>query len=619
MTVCEFCKSKYADNKLEFCPGCGAKLKNIPDPPRRDADVPPPVKQSPAKQSGVGRQPSARLIIGIISVCVVVIVWLFLLTEDRNAEFRSQNSASYIDAEDISAHSELFEGEFMRMLASRIWGARTVTADMAAELTYLSLQMSDEEFYVEYGFDDPFADDFTPGFFSEAYDRSDNIDIIIRPFKGLQKLDTNISVLPSAIMNMAGLKYLSCSYYAEDFSQIESLTSLETLLISGYSLKTLTGIETFPALKELSLDNAGVTDLSPLSECKSLVSLSLNRCKDVLNLDIIGDFADLTSLSITDSDSLDLSFIGRLKLLKSLTVSGSDTKTLAFAGELPNLEYLRLVENSEVKFLPSFERMAGSLKELVLSALYLDDVDFLYDLVNLEKLTLYSPPSVAPLSVMTRLEELTISPGWSVDTLAPLGNLTLLKKLVFVPNMGFRPWSNNVFSFLSNLGQLEELSFAGCDLYFNADPVYTLKNLKSLDYSGNTVCGNFSNIKNLAGIERLNLNKTRFASSFWVQSDGFVTNIGVDGEQTMDALASNVAALSALRELDVSNTDLYDISFLTNLKNIEYFYASNNYITDVFVLSELPALKVADLSANAVTNWDALNSLNDSVQIIGRR
>jgi Leucine-rich repeat (LRR) protein len=220
---------------------------------------------------------------------------------------------------------------------------------------------------------------------------------------------------------------------------------------------------------------------------------------------------------------------------------------------------------------------------------------------------------------MTKLEELTISPGWSVDTLAPLGSLSSLKKLTFVPNIGFRPWSNNVFSFLTSLGQLEELSFAGCGLYFNADPVYTLKNLKSLDYSGNTVCGNFSNIKSLANIERLNLNKTRFASNFWVESDGFVTNIGIDGEQTMDSLASTVAALSGLRELDVSNTDLYDISFLSNLKNIEYFYASNNYITDVFVLSELPALKVADISANAVTNWSSLDSLKDSVQIIGRR
>jgi Leucine-rich repeat (LRR) protein len=269
--------------------------------------------------------------------------------------------------------------------------------------------------------------------------------------------------------------------------------------------------------------------------------------------------------------------------------------------------------------MPSFARPAGSLKELVLNALDLDDVDFLYDLVNLEKLTIYNPPSVAPLAGMTKLMELTISPGWSVDTLAPLGNLTSLKKLVFAPNMGFTPWNNNVFSFLSSLGQLEALSFAGCELYFNADPVYTLKNLKSLDFSDNTICGNFSNIKNLTRLESLNLNKTRFASAFWIESDGFVTSIGVDGEQTMDSLVSNIAALSGLRRLDVSKTDLYDMAFLINLKNLEYFYASDNYITDVLVLSELPALKVADLSANAVTNWSALDSLKDSVQIIGRR
>jgi Leucine-rich repeat (LRR) protein len=490
---------------------------------------------------------------------------------------------------------------------------------MAAELTYLSLHMADEEVYVGYGFGDPFAEDFTAESFSGSYDRSDDHSVELQPFKGLQKLNTTIPVPPSVLMYMSELKFLSCPYYAEDFSQIENLSSLETLSLSASSLKTLDGIENFSALKELSLDNAGVTELSPLSECKSLVSLSLSRCRDIRNFNVIGDFANLRSLSIISPGDLDLSFIGRFKLLKSLTVSDSDTKTLAFVGELPNLEYLYLSGNTEVKAMPALERMAGSLKEFTLSALYLDDVDFLYDLVNLEKLTLYSPSSVKPLSVMTRLEELTISPGRSVDTLAPIGDLASLKKLTFVPNIGFRPWSNNVFSFLTSLGRLEELSFAGCDLYFNADPVYTLRNLKSLDYSGNTVCGNFSNIKNLAGLERLNLNKTRFASSFWIESDGFVTNVGFDGEQTLDSLISNVAALSGLRELDVSNTDLYDISFLTNLKNMEYFYASNNYITDVFVLSELPALKVADLSANAVTNWDALDSLKDSVQIIGRR
>lgn len=615
MTVCEFCKSKYDDDDLEFCPSCGAKLKKVYDPLSQVT-----INQPKSMDTGKKSRIIVSIVLGLVVVLAIWGVISALSPSDKSQPEEKtvmSNYSAVLTETDEPDETSLFEYELMPKIAEHIWPDAELTTDQLSQITYFSFYLTDDVLEVGYGLDDPFGEGFEAEHFSISIANDQNAVIEIKQFEGLQRLETNITFTPSNIEALHNLKYLACPYNASDLSQLESLSSLESLIISSYSLTALQGIEHLTALRELSLERVSVTDLSLLSQCKALTSLSINRCSEIQNFDIIGDLGGLTSLSIANSDGLDFNFVGKLKMLKSLTISSTKTKTLAFVGELPNLEYLCLSRNSDAKVMPSFERLTDSLKELVFDASGLDDVDFLAVLINLEKLEIRNPPAGTPLSGMVKLQELTISPGWSVDTLAPLGNLTALKKLTFVQNTGFTPWDNGVFSFLSHLDGLEELSFAGCGLYFNADPVYTLTNLKVLDFSGNAVCGDFSNIKNLTNLESLNLAKTRLASSFWVESDGFVTSIGITGEQTMDSQASNLAALTNLRELDVSGTELQDIAFLRNLTNLEYFYASDNYITDVFVLSELPMLQVADLSANAVTNWETLDSMKDT-QIIGR-
>ncbi len=623
LVVCDFCKSKYQRNDLEFCPGCGAKLTRIPDPPKPPTPqyVPPKYETSSSAKT---LRPAALAVFAVIFVVCVMVAAIFAgISKSKTPPTIHEYPPDGPLSSEVDER-QVLNGEMLTSIMQELLPNGEITAEAVKTVTYLSIYETDTELTIGYSFDAAITDDYTPQYamFPTSSDsramlngellQSGDLD----KFENLQYLETNYSFQAKQLAQLHSLKYLACNYSDADLSGLESLEALEALNMDTYKMTSLSGIEKLPSLKSLALERSDDIDLALLKQCSKLKSLSITNCDNLTGLSSIGDLGGLTQLEIVDSEDLDFGYIGKLKMLESLTLSNTKSKTLAFVGELPNLKTLTLERNSDAKIMPSFERVTA-LEELTFDAIELEDVSFLSPLVNLKRLAIYNTPSVAPFAGMTKLEELELSPGYAVESLAPLGNITSLKKLTFIQNVSFTPYNNSTFAFLSQLTNLEELSLANCGLYFNADPVYGLAKLKVLDFSGNTACGNFASIKNLTALESLNLAKTHLAQSFYVESDGFITSIGTSGEQTVQSQVSNLAALSSLKMLNVSNTELEDITFVKNLKNLTHFYANDNYITDVFVLSELPSLRVADLSANAISNWETLDALTNT-EIIGK-
>lgn len=67
-----------------------------------------------------------------------------------------------------------------------------------------------------------------------------------------------------------------------------------------------------------------------------------------------------------------------------------------------------------------------------------------------------------------------------------------------------------------------------------------------------------------------------------------------------------IAKLTDLERLDISNNGITDISTLVNLTSLKKFYAGNNSISDISPLAKIPSLEYVGLRNNKISNADAL-------------
>ena len=84
---------------------------------------------------------------------------------------------------------------------------------------------------------------------------------------------------------------------------------------------------------------------------------------------------------------------------------------------------------------------------------------------------------------------------------------------------------------------------------------------------------------------------------------------------SLDLSDSNIHDISALSELtnltwlNLNNNDLRDVSSLSDLKSLESLYMNNNYVSDISFLSNLSGLSHLELSGNRITDISLIGSL----------
>lgn len=259
----------------------------------------------------------------------------------------------------------------------------------------------------------------------------------IDSFKNLQQLYVKSSYLSdiSDLKQASKLKYL-CLDNAKnvtDFTPVTYLSSLEVFDVTSASIKNLSFLDKLNNIKEFSLRESKIIDITPLAKYKStLTKLCLYENYDVKDYSVIGEFINLTELSIYGNHNAampnlsknvrletlmlervnDLNILSTVKNISELYLKSCSFTKLPDLSHLTDLYYVRIDDSASLLTnltpftkLPALEcldisntKVAGNIEEIfdipTLYELYMDNcnvcIDFskIQDNENLEILSM---------------------------------------------------------------------------------------------------------------------------------------------------------------------------------------------------------------------------------------
>lgn len=195
----------------------------------------------------------------------------------------------------------------------------------------------------------------------------------ISSFKNLEQLYIKSSYLSdiSDLKKLTGLKYLCLDDASKitDFTPVTYLTSLEVFDVTSSKIKNLSFLDNLNGIKEFSLRESKITDISALEKYKStLTKLCLYENYDVADYSVIGEFTNLTELSICgDSNAVmpnlskntklaslmlerayDLSILSTVNNLSELYLTRCSLLDLPDLSHLTGLYYVRIDDSSSL-------------------------------------------------------------------------------------------------------------------------------------------------------------------------------------------------------------------------------------------------------------------------------
>lgn len=174
---------------------------------------------------------------------------------------------------------------------------------------------------------------------------------------------------------------------------------------------------------------------------------------------------------------------------------------------------------------------------------------------------------------------------------------------------------------LKNLGQLSELtSLEELSLQYTGlktlKGIENFKSLKTLDIS-HTNISDISALAGCTGLETLNItdlvgkqDATADESSAAESTD---ESGDTSGDESKEKPKTGITELDAikglvnLKKLVISGNAVTDIGDLSGLTSLEYFSATDNYISDISVIKNMKSLKEFSVAMNKVTDLSAVN------------
>lgn len=334
---------------------------------------------------------------------------------------------------------------------------------------------------------------------------------------------------------------------------------------------------------------SSVEDISWLSGFSKLKSLSLSHASDIRNYTVLYSLPNLEELSITHGSFLkDLDFINSMPKLSSLTIQNSEINTIKVLNNKKSLVQLKLINNNSLIDCDALNTLS-SLKDLELNREWTGISEKIPGLDNLANLNTVKISLAYLDSIQNNpsIRDLTIIGHTSSDSLE--GELFSkhfhnLEKLSLIGDSSISLEDNK---HLLSLSSLKELS------------------LKNIYFIGNKELVIF----NLPSVEKLTI-YGRYTSNFdSIQPSTILKDLRIttlSEIENIDILLSKISNFTELKNLEIIDQNIVDLTFIKNLSKIESLDLSDNYITDISILSNLPNLKIVNLENNPIINGDLL-------------
>ena len=341
-----------------------------------------------------------------------------------------------------------------------------------------------------------------------------------------------------------------------EMNTIESLLGGDNL-----GIKNLRGLEAAKNLRQLSLSDNAISDLTPLANLTQLRYLPL-RDNAISDLTPLANLTQLQYLGLDRNQKIsDLTPLANLDELRELTLAENQVSDLTPLANLTKLRWIHLAHNriSDLTSLANLEE----LKDLYISFNAISDL--------------------TPLANLTQLQYLVLSDN-AISDLTPLANLTQLQYL---------------FLFLNDISDLTPLA--------NLDGLIRL-NLRSNRISDLTP------LANLDQLRKLYLRSNRISDLTPLANLTQLNYLSLDDNRISDL--TPLADLTRLRELDVSGNQVSDLSPLIGLASpplgIRVLKTWNNPLSEASIHEHIPTLQSrgVDVSFSSSTDTESPFSID---------
>ena len=229
------------------------------------------------------------------------------------------------------------------------------------------------------------------------------------------------------------------------------------------------------------------------------------------------------------------------------------------------------------------------------------------------------------LDLMPNIEVLGI--GYtSIDDITPVYKFKKLKQL-YVSRTGIKD-----YSFIKNIPTLEGIDFSENDIQ-DISFLKDYPNLKLVSAAGNNI-KNIDVLKNLTNLESLNLDNNKIKDISALQDLNHLRAVSLENNNItkLDALSSKnelerlflsnnsgleLATLKndSLEQLTVNNTNIRDLSVVSNLPKLKKIVANDNKITTLSHLKNAKVLESVEVNNNRIDSLDFENSTITSLEI----
>lgn len=278
-----------------------------------------------------------------------------------------------------------------------------------------------------------------------------------------------------------------------DISVLSNCRSLRRLNLSNNSISDLYAIMNNPDLKYLNISDNLVTDLRPIMSLTHLQSVIADNNR-ISSTAALGGMSSLVELSLSDNPVGDFSAIAKLSSLQRLSLNntGLRDEELQYIENLPYMSFLAIEDNPE---------LSGEAVDMLQIKLHC--------LVNHSPLV-YSA-EIAGQKVKGNTRELDLS-SMDLSDISELGKLSFLESLDLSDNAISNIY---IFQYTDSRETLKYLDLSGNEIE-DITPLASLPNLESLDLSDNKL-NSVKPLMNLTKLRMLKLGGNRLTEEqLWV-------------------------------------------------------------------------------------------------------
>lgn len=228
-----------------------------------------------------------------------------------------------------------------------------------------------------------------------------------------------------------------------------------------------------------------------------------------------------------------------------------------------------------------------------------EDLTPLKDLKKLKLLRLShnAIKDLTPLKDLTELEKLYISHN-QIEDVSPLNNLTNLTQLDFAKN------KVEEISAIKNLVKLDTFDIIGNKI----EDISVVKNFPELKFfnAKENKIKDISVLKNNSKLEALYLNQNQIENVDVINNLTKLVDLGLSENKITDF---DFSKLANLKELQLSENSIIDITSLAKLSKLEQLRFGKNKVKSLEALKDLKELQILDASENQIEDLTPIKNL----------